>query len=213
MEWYYEFRKKIVPVKKMFDGERVNAIKSARWARQLRVFFLRDTMSKLSNIQYLVINAIQAPMLAFLLAILNRYYDIGVEDATYVFSANHNMPVFLFISIIVSLFLGLTVSAEEIVQDRKILKRERFLNLSRSSYLLSKLIILFSLSAIQTLLYWIVACYVLEIKDFLFVHYMLLFSTSAFANMLGLNISSMFNRAITVYILIPIILIPQLVLV
>jgi len=151
-------------------------------------------------------------MLAFLLAIVNRFYDISVDSNSYFFSANTNMPVFLFISIIVSLFLGLTVSAEEIVQDRKILKRERFLNLSRSSYLSSKLIILFSLSAFQTLLYWLVSCYVLGIKDFMFIHYMLLFSTSVFANMLGLNISSMFNRAITVYILIPIILIPQLVL-
>ena len=211
-EWYYEFRKKIIPGKKMFDGERLQAIKSARWARQLKVFFLRDTLSKLNNVQYLIINAIQAPVLAFLLAIVNRFYDISVDSNSYFFSANTNMPVFLFISIIVSLFLGLTVSAEEIVQDRKILKRERFLNLSRSSYLSSKMIILFSLSAFQTLLYWLVSCYVLGIKDFMFIHYMLLFSTSVFANMLGLNISSMFNRAITVYILIPVILIPQLVL-
>lgn len=212
VEWYYEFKKKFSPSKKMFDGEKIQSIKSARWARQLRVFFLRDTFSKLNNVQYLIINAIQAPILAFLLAILNRYYDIGTEDVFYTFSQNHNMPVFLFISIIVSLFLGLTVSAEEIVQDRKILKRERFLNLSRSSYLLSKLIILFSLSAIQTFLYWWVSCIVLGIVDFEFIHYMLLFSTSAFANMLGLNISSMFNKAVTIYILIPILLIPQLVL-
>jgi hypothetical protein len=40
----------------------------------------------------------------------------------------------------------------------------------------------------------------------------LLFSASAFANMLGLNISSAFNQAVTIYILIPILLIPQLVL-
>jgi len=38
-------------------------------------------------------------------------------------------------SIIVALFIGLTVSAEEIFRDRKILEREKFLNLSRLSYL------------------------------------------------------------------------------
>ena len=37
-------------------------------------------------------------------------------------------------AIIVALFLGMIVSAEEIFRDRKILKREGFLNLSRSSY-------------------------------------------------------------------------------
>jgi hypothetical protein len=92
------------------------------------------------------------------------------------------------------------------------MKRERFLNLSRSSYLLSKLMILFTLSAIQTLTFWWVSCMVLDIVDFQMIHWMLLFSTSAFANMLGLNISTMFNKAVTIYILIPILLIPQLVL-
>ena len=47
--------------------------------------------------------------------------------------------------------MGLTVSAEEIIRDRKILRRESFLNLSWNSYLMSKLFILFTLSAIQTL--------------------------------------------------------------
>ena len=53
-------------------------------------------------------------------------------------------------SIIVALFMGLTVSAEEIIKDRKVLKREEFLNLSRLSYLFSKVFILFSLSAIAS---------------------------------------------------------------
>ncbi len=46
-------------------------------------------------------------------------------------------------SIIVALFMGLTVSAEEIISDRKILRSESFLNLSWNSYLMSKLMILF----------------------------------------------------------------------
>jgi len=210
-EWYQEFRKskKYIHIKKEPTGGILNSIEPARWAEQLRIFFLRDMMSKLSNLQYLFINVLQAPALAFLLATLNRYYEI---DTTYTFSGNSNMPIFLFMSVIVSLFLGLTVSAEEIVHDRKIIKRERFLNLSRSSYLLSKVAILFFVSAFQMLAYWLISCYVLGINEFSFIHYFTLFSTTAFANMLGLNISSMFNRAITVYILIPIILIPQLIL-
>jgi hypothetical protein len=43
-------------------------------------------------------------------------------------------------AIIVALFLGLIMSAEEIFRDRKILKREKFLNLSRSSYLAAKIL-------------------------------------------------------------------------
>ena len=45
-------------------------------------------------------------------------------------------------SVIVAIFMGLTVSAEEIIKDRKILKREAFLNLSWSGYLFSKLAVM-----------------------------------------------------------------------
>jgi hypothetical protein len=43
-------------------------------------------------------------------------------------------------------------------------------------------------------------------------YWMILFTTSCFANILGLNISSAFNSAVTIYILIPFLIIPQLLL-
>jgi len=63
-----------------------------------------------------------------------------------------NIPAYFFMAILVALLVGSTVSAEEIYKDQKILKREKFLKLSRLSYLLSKLVILFSLSLLQALL-------------------------------------------------------------
>src|SRR6185295_732330 len=76
----------------------------------------------------------------------------------------------------------------------------------------SKMGILFTISAIQTLLFELVGSEILEIKGMLLVHWGILFPVSCFANMLGLNISSAFNSAVTIYILIPILLIPQLIL-
>ncbi len=108
--------------------------------------------------------------------------------------------------------MGLTVSAEEIIRDRKILKREKFLHLNRSSYIFSKISILFAISAIQTFLFVLVGNYFLEIKGMFLTHWAIMFTTSCFANLLGLNISSAFNSAVTIYILIPILLIPQLIL-
>ena len=102
--------------------------------KQLVIFTTRDLLSKLSNKQYLVINLFEAPILALFLASLVKYYaTVGVSNAQYQFSTNANIPVFFFMSIIVALFMGLTVSAEEIIKDRKILKRERFLHLSKLS--------------------------------------------------------------------------------
>jgi ABC-type multidrug transport system ATPase subunit len=181
--------------------------------KQVYLFAMRDVRAKLHNTQYLVINLLEAPLLAFILAFIVKYYNPdSLAGGQYLFSKNLNIPAYLFMSVIVALFMGLTVSAEEIIRDRKILKREKFLHLSRSSYIFSKISILFTLSAIQTVMFVLVGNSILEIQGLFFQHWFILFTTSCFANLLGLNISSGFNSAVTIYILIPLLLIPQLIL-
>jgi len=181
--------------------------------KQFFVFIKRDVLSKLTNTQYLMINFLEAPLLAFILAYLVRYFNTDVDTTRgYIYRENENMPAYMFMAVVVALFIGLTVSAEEIIRDRKIRKRESFLNLSKSSYLWSKIIIMFVLSAIQTLTFVIVGNFVLGVKGMYLDYWMVLFTTSCFANMLGLNISSAFNSAVTIYILIPFLIIPQLLL-
>ncbi|MGK7390022.1 MAG: ATP-binding cassette domain-containing protein [Candidatus Cyclobacteriaceae bacterium M2_1C_046] len=179
--------------------------------RQMFIFVKRDMLSKLSNKQYLLINLLEAPLLAIILAFIIRYKSSPQGDE-YIFRFNENIPAFLLMSIIVALFMGLTVSAEEIIRDRKILKRESFLNLSWNSYLSSKVGILFLLSAVQTLLFVLIGNLILEIRDMTFAFWFVLFTCSCFANVLGLNISSAFNSAVTVYVMIPLLLIPQMIL-
>lgn len=181
--------------------------------KQFKVFITRDVKSKLTNTQYLAINFIEAPLLAFILAFLVRYFNTDdINTKGYIFSDNENVPAYMFMAVVVALFIGLTVSAEEIIRDRKIRKRESFLNLSKGSYLWSKIIIMFVLSAFQTFTFVLVGNYVLGIKGMYVDYWLVLFSTSCFANMLGLNISSAFNSAVTIYILIPFLIIPQLLL-
>ena len=181
--------------------------------KQAHLFSLRDVQAKVHNRQYMIINLLEAPVLAFILAFIVRYYNENDKFlGEYVFSKNLNLPAYLFMSIIVALFMGLTVSAEEIIRDRKILKREAFLHLSRSSYIVSKISILFLLSAIQTFTFVLVGNLILKIEGMFLQHWFILFTTACFANLLGLNISSAFNSAVTIYILIPLLLIPQLIL-
>lgn len=178
---------------------------------QAIIFTTRNFLAKLSNKQYLLINLLEAPALAILLAFIIKYKS-APNGKEYLFRYNENLPAFMLMAIIVALFMGLTVSAEEIIRDRKILKRESFLNLSWSSYLISKLAILFLLSAIQTFTFIIIGNWILEIQGMTLAFWFVLFTTSCFANVLGLNISSAFNSAVTVYILIPLLLIPQMIL-
>lgn len=179
--------------------------------KQTVIFTTRDFLAKLSNKQYLLINLLEAPLLAVILAFIIKYKS-APGGKEYIFRFNENFPAFMLMSIIVALFMGLTVSAEEIIRDRKILKRESFLNLSWNSYLLSKLAILFMLSAMQTLTFVVVSNLILEIHGMTLAFWLILFTTSCFANVLGLNISSAFNSAVTVYVMIPLLLIPQMIL-
>jgi len=184
-----------------------------KWWKQLGVFVTRDVLSKLSNMQYLLISFLEAPILAFILTYLFKYYDVDPSNTTgYLFINNSNLTVYLFMSVIVGLFVGLTGSAQEIFKDRKILKREQFLNLSRTSYLFSKMIILFGIAAVQALMYVLVGNWIIEMKGMLWEMWLVLFSIWSFAILLGLNISDGFRSSVTIYIVIPFLIIPQIIL-
>lgn len=187
--------------------------KIPNWLKQLRIFVKRDILSKLANSQYMIINIFETPLLALLLAYIIKYYNVDVSNKLgYTLLENSNLPVYLFMSVIVGIFVGLTVSAEEIIKDRKILKREAFLNLSWSSYLMSKVTILLGISAFQALMFVLIGNSIMEIKGMYFEYWLVLFSTWFSANMMGLVISDSFKTVVTIYILIPFLVIPQLIL-
>ena len=207
-EWAHAYEKLSPPLKiEPVNEKPKSTLHIPNVFSQLLIFIKRDVLSKLANRQYMLINLLEAPIIAAILAFIVRYS--GTE---YEFSKNANIPAYIFMSIIVAMFMGLTVSAEEIIKDKKILRREAFLNLSKGSYISSKLILMFSISAVQTLLFVLVGNSILEIKGMYLIFWAILFSTSSFANLLGLNISAAMNSVVTVYILIPFLLIPQILL-
>ncbi len=205
--------KKTVPVTRVPDVTELppRLLKIPSRPGQVLIFLRRDLLKKLADRQYLVINLLESPVLALILAVIVRYNNYS-NNSQYRFRFNDNFPVFIMMSIIVALFFGLMVSAEEIIGDRKILKRESFLNLSWNSYLVSKLALLFIISAIQTSTFVLISNSILGIRGMFFPFWIMLFSVSCFGNLLGLNISSAFRTTVTVYILIPLLIIPQMIL-
>jgi len=178
--------------------------------KQYASYFLRDLRSKLANQQYILVNLFVSPALALLLSYFTKYFGYTENGQVYSFFSNENIPQYIFIAVIVSIFLGLTSAAEEINRDKKILARESFLNLSRNSYLLSKVSILLIISAIQSGLFTLIGNTILEIDGMYFRYWMILFSTSFVSNIMGLIISSAFNSAKVIYIVVPLLIIPQL---
>ncbi len=180
--------------------------------KQMLVFIKRDVLSKISDLQYLLITLLEAPVLAIALASLIRYFDESVPNPHYSLLKNDNLPVYLFMSVIIAIFMGLTVSAEEIIKDRKILKREAFLNLSWNSYLMSKVMVQLGISAIQAFTFVLIGNSITGIRGMWFEYWLVLFTCWAGANIMGLIISDSFKTVVTIYILIPFLVIPQIIL-
>lgn len=211
-EWSLKFqeaqeKKENSTFEKSSEPLQLGSVKPSKF-QQFLTYFKRDILAKWTNKQYIFLTVAEPFLLALLLALVLRKSG----NNGYVFMENNNLPAFLFICVIVSLFLGLMLSSEEIFKDRKLLKREAFLNLDWGSYIYSKIVVVFLISAAQTFLFSLVGTLILEIKGMLWSYWFILFSTSFFANMLGLNISSAFNSAVTIYILIPLLIIPQIML-
>lgn len=181
------------------------------WFQQAKIYFRRDFLAKISNKQYIILNILEAPALGLILSFLIRYIA-DPNSNVYIFRENANIPIYIFMSLIVAMFLGLMVSGEEIFKDQKILKREKFLNLSRSTYLVAKIAILFIISAIQSILFVLVANTILDVRGLWFEYWWAMFTIATFSNMVGLNLSSAFNSAVTIYIMIPLVMIPQMAL-
>jgi ABC transport system ATP-binding/permease protein len=210
-DWYEKYKRKMMPViggKPEKSDLPPSNFKVPRKFYQIRTFIKRNLTRKFADRQYMTLNLLEAPFLAFVLGYLSKYSI----DGKYTFADNTSYPVFLFMGVVVALFLGLMVSAEEIFRDRKILVREKFLDLSRFSYLLSKVNFLFVLSAIQSLLFVLVSSLILEIRGMLWQQWLIYFTTACYGNLVGLNISSGMRTVVSIYIIIPLILVPQLLL-
>jgi ABC-type multidrug transport system ATPase subunit len=210
-DWYEKYRRKMMPVIPGVPDKTElppSHFKVPKKSFQVKTFIKRNLLRKIADRQYMVLNLLEAPFLAFVLG----YFSKFSADDKYTFADNKNYWVFLFMGVVVALFLGLIVSAEEIFKDRKILIREKFLNLSRLSYLISKINFLFVLSAVQAILFVGVSSLILEIRGMLWQQWLIFFTTACYGNVLGLNISSGMRTAVSIYIIIPLILVPQLLL-
>lgn len=183
--------------------------KRPRKFMQMLIFLRRNVKSKITNLQYMLVTLLEAPLLALICAYLTRYTPTGSE---YTLLENKNFPTYIFMAIIVAIFLGMSGSAEEIIRDRAILKREKFLNLSMGSYLCSKMIYMAAVCFIQTALFLLVGNTVIGVGGMYLVWWAVLFASAFLSSLIGLLLSQCMNSVVAIYITIPILLIPQILL-
>ncbi len=181
--------------------------------RQFKIFNIRNVLSRYSDKQFLYINLLEAPVLAFILSWFSKYSS-GVDGSAneYVFYDNINIPVYIFMSVIVAVFFGLMISAGDIIRDKKILKREAFLRLNRNNYYNAKVFLMAILLAFQTFAFVFVGNSFLQIKGMLLYFWPILWLVAMVAGLVGMNISATLKSVVSIYILIPLLLVPQILL-
>ena len=184
------------------DQKKPNAFK------QFLIFLRRNFRTKITNVQYLCITLLEAPLLALVCAFLTRF----APPEGYSVMNNKNLVSYFFMAVIVATFIGMSGSAEEIIKDRALLKREKFLRLSYSSYIWSKIIYMAGVSLLQTLLFILIGNFIMGIQGLFWTWWIILFITAFLSNLVGLLLSQCLSSVVAIYISIPMLLIPQILL-
>lgn len=176
--------------------------------KQMLIYLQRNLKAKFTDRQWLLITLLEAPLLAVICAVLTHYAPLE----GYSIMDNQNLVSYFFMAVIVATFLGMSGSAEEIIKDRALLKREKFLNLSCRSYIWSKILFMAGVAAIQTLLFILTGNGIMGIHCLFWKWWLILFSTSMLASLMGLLLSQCLSSIVAIYITIPLLLIPQILL-
>ena len=210
-EWHELYLK--VQAKKGVEPVAVSAVppsdqKKPGALKQFGIFLGRTIRTKITNTQYMAIALLQAPLLALVCGYLTRF----APPEGYSVMNNKNLVSYFFMAVIVATFTGMSGSAEEIFKDRALLKRERFLHLSYGSYIWSKIVFMGALSLVQTLLFILVGNTMMGIQGLFTTWWLILFVTAFLANLTGLLLSQCLSSIVAIYISIPMLLIPQILL-
>jgi ABC-type multidrug transport system ATPase subunit len=170
--------------------------------------FQRSFLSKIRNRGTLYSTFLEAPLLAALIGITLRSSPKG----SYQFDTALHVPAYLFLSVTVAMFLGLTNSATEILRDRPLLRRERNCQPGAGLYITAKLCALGLVAAVQCLTYLLVANPILEIRGMLFDHWIWMTLTAWCGTGMALVVSSLVKSERAALTSVPLLLVPQMLL-
>ncbi len=175
-----------------------------RFATQLS----RAFRSKLRNKANFWITMVEAPALALLIAGVLRYSETG----DYTFASAFHLPTYLFLSLLVAMFLGLTNSADDIIRDRLILQRERNLTARFGYYVIAKLLALAVFAGVQCGLFLYLGNLILELRGMFWIHFSFMFLTALCGVCIGLFVSALSPDSKSAANIVPLVLIPQIML-
>ncbi|TSA31330.1 MAG: ABC transporter permease, partial [Verrucomicrobiaceae bacterium] len=184
---------------------------SLRWREEWHQFVVllkRAFLSKLRNPANLLTTILEAPLLALLTGMVLRYSESDVYD----FASAFHIPTYLFLSLVVAMFLGLTNSVDDIIRDRPVLMRERNLDVRLIYYVLAKALTLAAFAVVQCALFAWIGNSLLSLRGGFLIVFGAMFLTVGCGVAIGLVISALVAESKTGILIIPAVLIPQIIL-
>ncbi|NWK57016.1 ATP-binding cassette domain-containing protein [Verrucomicrobiaceae bacterium N1E253] len=178
------------------------------WFRLFRTHLLRSLLSKFRNRGTIYSILLEAPLLALLIGITLRSSPEGQYD----FHTSLHLPVYLFLSATIAMFLGLTNSATEILRDSPVMRRERNCRSGVALYVGAKFLALSILAAIQCGIYIWIGDRMLEIHNMFFIHWGWMTLTAICGTAMALVVSSLVTSERAALSAVPLLLVPQLLL-
>ena len=181
--------------------------------KQFAVFFVRFFFSKCRDVEFLVLSLAAPILLSFGISFFSKnYVPSELDGYKYVFYENINIPISFFTSIIACIFIGMIISADTMLKEAGTNARETNLFLNRTSYYNSKVVFFFFLSLLQSIIFSAVPVFMLQIKGMFFQIEVVMLAMCMLGNLIGLIISSIFKSLSAVYLVVPFLVIPLIVL-
>jgi ABC-type multidrug transport system ATPase subunit len=171
-------------------------------------FLFRTFTLKCRNRTNLLLTFGQAPLLGLLIAFILR---LAPNVGGYTYHDNVNIGIYLFISVIVFVFLGLSNSIEDILGERRVIIRESLLNLRTGYMLTAKILALSVFAIVQVILYLAVSGLILEIPMGYLPATIYFFLSAGMGFGIGMLASSYITSTKAIINLLPLILIPQII--
>lgn len=196
----------------------VTAIPNAKFSPtsawlQFKLFLIREISARMNSREFLLFSFTVPLLLSIIIATVSKKFvfsNTGIPS--YNVFQNQNIPSFFFMAIIASMFIGMIISADAIFRNKKTQAREKYVKLDTHSYLRSKLFFFICLSAIQTLIFTSIGVWILELRGVFLPLWITLFSVSSVGNIAGLFVSANFKSIAGIYLAIPFLFLPQILL-
>ena len=194
------------------NGKRDIPISPARSCMELwRLFalwFVRTLLGRSRSRMGLYALLLEGPVLALLIAGTLR----AASDSPYTFYKALHINEYLFLSLVLAMFFGLTDAACEILRDRLLLRRESNYKPFIPGYLLAKCLVLTGIAALQCALYLLVGNAILSIHEMFWGLWGILCLTAFVGIALSLMVSAIVRSERSALNIVPLLLVPQILL-